>query len=118
MTSIDQLTNEIMKQLRAYESDVKLEIEEAGKDVSKSLVSRLKTNSPKLKGDYRKGWRVKREKNKFIVYNATDYQLTHLLENGHALRQGGRAPAIPHIRPAEEEAIEEYLSKIERALET
>lgn len=116
MTSIDNLTQEIIRQLRVYESDVRLEIEDAGKVVSKNLVSRLKTTSPKLTGDYRKGWRIKREGNKFIIHNATDYQLTHLLEKGHALRQGGRAPAYPHIRPAEQEAITDYVGRVERAL--
>lgn len=117
MTNVDNIAREIMRQLRAYESNVKEEIEVSGKEVSKNLVSRLKTTSPELTGSYRKGWRVKKVGYKFIIHNATDYQLTHLLEKGHALWQGGRAPAIPHIAPAEQEAISDYLERVERAID-
>lgn len=117
MTSVDNLTNEIMRQLRAYESEITEGIEVTGQEVSEELVSRLEITSPDKRGSYKKGWRVKKVGNKFIVHNATDYQLTHLLEKGHALRQGGRSPVISHIAPAEQQAINEYLEKIERLLE-
>ena len=42
--------------------------------------------------------------------------LSHLLENGHAKRGGGRVQAIPHIKPAEQAGIEKLEEDIERAL--
>ena len=51
-------------------------------------------------------------------YNDKHYQLTHLLEKGHALVNGGRARAFPHIGPvaerAEENLIDNILQFIER----
>jgi hypothetical protein len=52
----------------------------------------------------------------WVVHNATHYQLTHLLEHGHAKRGGGRVPGIPHIRLVEEEAIKEYTEAVERVI--
>lgn len=118
MANINNMANEIMRQLSLYEQDVREEVEVSKKEVSEDLVSNLKQHpSPKLTGDYRKGWRAKRVGDKFIIHNKTEYRLTHLLENGHAKRSGGRVEGIPHIRPAEQEAINEFLQRIERAID-
>ena len=79
----------------------------------------LHAKSPKKKtkgGQYAAGWTLKPAPGRlkgYIVYNATDYQLTHLLEKGHAKVNGGRVRAIPHIRPVEIAVSERVLRKIE-----
>lgn len=50
------------------------------------------------------------------VHNKRHYQLAHLLEHGHALHQGGRAGAYPHIAPIEEKAEDELLREIKRRI--
>ena len=51
--------------------------------------------------------------------NKTDYQLTHLLENGHAyidkdgVRQEGPVGKVPHINKAADEEIEEFVKDME-----
>ena len=81
------------------------------KDACKVAKSDLRSNSPKKSGDYAKGWAYKvtspaEGSYHGTVYNSTKYQLTHLLEKGHAKRGGGRVAGIPHIEPAFEDACE------------
>ena len=47
----------------------------------------------------------------YTVHSKTQYQLTHLLEYGHAKRGGGRTKAQPHIIKGEELAIKELKEK-------
>lgn len=108
----DQIANELQR----YTNFVTEEVEVAKTEVSKELVKELKQTSPKLTGSYKKGWRVKKVGNVLVVHNKTDYQLTHLLEHGHAKKGGGRVPAKVHIRPAEERAVEDFLDRVERAI--
>lgn len=117
MTEINNLANEIAEQVKLYTREVKEEIETAKQEVSKELVQDLKRDSPEKTGSYRKGWKIKKEKRSNKIHNSTDYQLTHLLEKGHAKRNGGRVAAKIHIAPNEEKAIREFLDRIERAIE-
>lgn len=119
MTEINGVAQEIMKQLNAYKYKVKDEIEEAKQVTAKDMVAELKQTSPERRPSYKKGWRIKRTSKALIVHNATDYQLTHLLEYGHPVKGGGRSTdEKPHIRPAEEKGIRKFLEKIERAIES
>ena len=81
----------------------------------------IQQNAPKNTGDYAKSWAVKKtkessEKLEVTVHSKNRYQLAHLLEYGHALRNGGRAKAQPHIAPAEEKGVGELEKSIERSL--
>lgn len=102
------LSKELMKYLNEYQEDISEEVESVANKVGKEAVNELKQISPKgARESYAKGWKLKKDrvgKNRYIVkiHNKTDYQLTHLLEFGHATRNGGRTKAIPHIRPTEE----------------
>ncbi|WP_433959711.1 HK97 gp10 family phage protein [Cytobacillus horneckiae] len=116
MSNVNDFTGELMRQLRMYEYDVSEMVEEAKKDVANEAVSKLKQDSPKDTGKYRRGWRVKKVGNKLVVHNATSSQLTHLLEKGHAKVGGGRVAPRVHIRPVEEKAIDNFLELVERAI--
>lgn len=87
---------------------------------AKEAVQKLKSTSPRRTGggSYARGWRVKRDKkNGVIIHNATNYQLTHLLENGHVVRNArgtyGRVNGIKHIEPVEQWGNEELVNRIE-----
>ena len=118
---VDKLAEEVMNGLEEYAeltADVlKKEIQEAGK-VAKQQISQT---APRKTGRYAKSWAVKKISEtsnslEVTVHSRNRYMLTHLLENGHAKRSGGRVAAIPHIAPAEEAAVQSLERNIEREL--
>ncbi len=120
-TDINNVAAEIARGLAEYDQSVANDIKKIVDDVAAEGVSELKQTSPKLTGSYRRGWRKKQSYSdsrtkRNTVYNKTDYQLTHLLEYGHASRYGGRVKPKVHIKPVEERMIESLETKIEEAV--
>ena len=100
-----------------FNKDVNEAAKKGIKDVSKQAVQKLRNTSPKKTGDYAKGWTTKKvDDMDIVVHNKTDYQLTHLLENGHIIKNKkgtyGRTRGIKHIAPVEEWASEELPRQI------
>lgn len=124
MKSVTAQMTAIMKEFCEQETETVTKIsEEVADDVKKDL----KRTSPKTKGGrkhYANGWTVNVQKLpkgvSCIVHNKTKYRLTHLLERGHVAKnqygEYGRVAAKPHIAPAEERGIEEFMRKLEREL--
>lgn len=121
---------EISLQMRAilteYNNEVRNAFEKSSNGVAAASVNKLKSSSPKDPKNHRRkyaeGWARKKDKGGgYTVYNKTNWQLTHLLENGHVIRNGkgtyGRARGIKHIAPVEEWANGELVERIERELE-
>jgi hypothetical protein len=115
---------EMQRVLAAYADGISQEIEVETKAIAKELVQELKHTSPKRKkhgGKYQKGWSMKQTGKKkgvtkYTVYNKK-YQLTHLLEHGHAKIGGGRVAARVHIAPAEEKYVTKFLEAVNRKIE-
>jgi hypothetical protein len=108
--------------LDEFDDKVNDVLEKSADTVSKESVEKLRNTSPKKSGEYAQGWTVKKESPKsVIVHNATHYQLTHLLENGHVIRNKkgtyGRAPAHKHIKPVETWANKEFQRLIKEGIE-
>jgi len=125
MAQVDDLTAQLMAELSKYTVEVAEEVKQACKDVSKEMTENIKRDSPVRAGahggGYKKGWKAKvafEDKNniRITTYNSTDYQLTHLLEFGHAKVNGGRVEGKPHIAPNEEKAKTELVKRIEKAV--
>ena len=120
--SIDQLAKEIAKGLAEYSQDVVEKVNVSSDKVGKAAVKQLKQTSPKRYGKYAKSWTMKTEPevgqpHKRIVHvKAPHYRLTHLLEHGHAKVGGGRVEGKPHIRPAEEQVIKDFVQEVEEAI--
>ena len=118
---IDQLADAVMKGLEDYAKlatdDLKKDVQKAGKKVKEQIES----TAPKKTGKYSKSWAVKKMREtsdsiQVVVHSKNRYQLTHLLEFGHAKRGGGRTRAFPHIEPAEQAGMEQLMRDIENDL--
>ena len=119
---VNLLSKEVAKALTQYADDISEEVREVANNVGKKAVNELKQISPKgARKSYAKGWRLKQDKSNkrrytVKIYNKTDYQLTHILEFGHATRNGGRTEAQPHIRPTEEKYSKEYEKELKKKI--
>lgn len=104
--------------------EVKGALYEASDTIGEQAAQKLKATSPRGEtGSYADGWEYMQRADGGVVYNATDYQLTHLLEFGHAVRprpthkgKKRRVEAIPHIAPVEQWANQELMNTITRLL--
>lgn len=96
-------------------------IREETAKLGKTAAKELRKKSPKLTGSYAKGWKVKTFESRFgasaIAYNKTDYQLTHLLENGHLNRDGSRTPGISHIKPVNDSIQKSFVDAVKKGLQ-
>lgn len=116
--SSNLIQKELMKMLTSYKDDISEIVEKDANKIGKEATEELKKISPEgARKQYSKGWKLKKEKkdkNRYSVklYNSTDYKLTHLLEFGHATRDGGYTQEQPHIRPTEKK----YSNKFEKKL--
>lgn len=108
---------QLTQALRDYTEEVVKEIEEGKIKVAKDTVTMLREISPKNTGDYAKGWTNSSINGVQVIYNKTDYQLTHLLEFGHVKVDGGRTESKPHIRIAEEKAINNFTDAVKKVIQ-
>lgn len=114
--------NIINKILRDYSDEIQESISEIAKQVADEGVAKLQSEESTYQvrtGKYNKGWQQKTEVGERYVHSTIsnkEYQLTHLLEYGHATRNGGRTRAFPHIAPVEKYCNEEFTRRVEEVV--
>ena len=119
--SVDQMADVIMDGLMEYAELAVDVMKDCVKKAGDTVKKETQAGAPVRTGKYKKSWAVKRQREtsntlEVVVHSRNRYQLTHLLEKGHAKRGGGRVRAIPHIAPAEEKGIRELEEGIKRGL--
>lgn len=127
--SSDDFAYEVNKLLGEYQKGLYTQLEPVFRKTANDARKKLRQTSPKgSTGKYRRGWEYELKVSSRIgggtltLYNARP-GLTHLLENGHAVRNGtGRntgkqfADAHPHIAEANEYAQQQFLENLQKAL--
>lgn len=112
--------------LTDYSDEVMHATIKALEETAKEAADELKAKSPKRTGKYARDWAVKSEAKRTytstFVYNKKHYQLTHLLEYGHAKYEGGRRVEgefgkVEHIGPVNENAEKLAVKNITEAIQ-
>lgn len=126
----DEITKEIAKAFDKYEDDIYDIVVDTVDQVTKEARDELKQRSLKAFGSgkrdkpYYKGWSTKisnRGHSKYhkVIWNATNYQLTHLLEFGHRVYNAKvkkEYKGVEHIRPVEQKYKVEFVDLIEERI--
>ena len=125
--SLNSFASEIFKITEDYVSEVEDKTEQAVMNTAFYAEKELHVAGDfknGAKGKYRKGWTITFNQLRYgieaVVHNK-DYQLTHLLESGHAKWLWGRdtgeeVKAFPHIAAVNEEAQRMLEEEIEKAV--
>ena len=118
---VGELAEAVSEALSEYKDAATEDVKKAVRDAGKTIKGEINTSAPVRTGKYAASWRSKvtAEDSQAIqvtVHSPTRYQIAHLLEHGHAKRNGGRVRAIPHIGPAEEIGVGQLMKDLEKAL--
>lgn len=118
---IDQLADTVMRELENYAETTTDGVKAAVKKAANTVKKEISATAPVRTGKYAKSWATKTTGEnshaiEITVHSRNRYQLAHLLEHGHAKRNGGRVAARPHIAAAEHRGIEELEREIERSI--
>ena len=121
--SVDEMGDLIQKQFEEYVELTAKDVKSIVEDVADKVKDKIKDAAPVRTGAYKKSWTVTKTEDSALsrtmtVHSKTRYRLTHLLENGHAKRNGGRVKAYPHISAGEKLAEKELKEAVERSLKS
>ncbi|MEE3428422.1 MAG: hypothetical protein VZQ55_05595 [Ruminococcus sp.] len=119
--SPDKLNETITNTLNEYKESIVKGIKLRAKISMKRFVRETKATAPvgKHKKHYRDYITSKKiyEDIQGVAYlwyvKSPEYRLTHLLENGHATRNGGRTTAFHFIKNAYDPIIQDYIRGVE-----
>lgn len=121
-TPLDKLEDSINKILEEYGEQITENLDEVTVKVGKAGVTALRNESKETfggTGKYAKGWKSETQTTRLgtsvVIYNITP-GLPHLLEHGHAKRNGGRVAGREHIAPVEEKIIKEYETEVAESI--
>ena len=129
MASKKELVQQLDDILTQFVEEEEQTIDQVFKGVAEDTRRFVESKSPKDSGDYAKGWEVVQGSANsligdgvvdYVVANTEHYQLTHLLEKGHAIENKygmyGRTRAKRHIKPAEKYGTQELIERLRKKL--
>lgn len=117
----EALSDAVMQELNTYAKTTSEGMKKAVTKAGTTVRKEIQATAPVRSGAYKKSWSVKKVSEnanslQVTVHSKNRYQLAHLLEHGHAKRNGGRTKAMPHIAAAETLGEEKLLAELERMI--
>lgn len=124
LVNINQLNDAIINSLEDYNREVVDGVKKVTKQAMNQLVKDSKATAPvgKRSKHYRDNITSKTLSetdfglSKLWYVKGSDYRLTHLLNNGHALRDGGRYPGTNFLGNAVDKVVPDFMKEIEEVL--
>lgn len=121
---LEELGDAITKELTVYGQNVIDGIKKEAKSSMSLLVKETRATAPvgHRNKHYRDSIKSKKtiETDRDVAYtwyvDGSDYRLSHLLEKGHANRDGGRTPGTHFIQKASDPILEAYLKAVEEVI--
>lgn len=115
--TIDNFDKAVEKILQDYGDDVAGNLGEITEAIGKEGVKMMKSATSVFGGTgaYKKSWKATVNRGRLeseVIIHSKLYQLPHLLEYGHAKRNGGRVEGRAHIKPVEEKLVEQFDQKV------
>lgn len=120
---INGLANAIAKECAKYTAEIAEGIKAAADETAKELLTNTRADAPVSQGKYKRAMAIKTvhesqyEKRVKWYVKAPHYRKSHLLEKGHAKRNGGRVRGYPHIAGNAENAIQSFEERTKEVIE-
>lgn len=122
--TIKSLDAVISQELTIYSDSITTALKKQAQKSIKQLVQKTKKTAPvgKRHHHYKDDITSRKlsETDRGVTYQwyvkGANYRLSHLLENGHATRNGGRTQGTGFIRKAELSIVEDYQKKVEEII--
>lgn len=120
--NVDNLADTILDCLEEYVGVTEEAAWNGVNETAQTALQELRSAHPAGSGKYgswdayNRDWTVmKRKRDKTAtIHNRSHYQLTHLLEKGHAKQNGGRTQAFQHIAPVADKCEDELINNIKK----
>ena len=118
--TIDQLTDAVTKEVKLYTEAVDEGIAEELLATTTLVLKEVKSTAPKRTGKYARSFIATDESiianRRYAIWSKKNYRRVHLLEFGHAKKNGGRVEGRPHLGPAYDKYVPEMEDNIKKII--
>lgn len=120
---VNEVASEITKMLTEYTEEVTEIAKEVVDNISQEVFDEVKNHVTWKDKKYSNAFTLKtsfedkRNKRNTWYVKPPHYRLTHLLEFGHATRNGGRTKAYPHVKYGDEILRNNFERELKEAIE-